>query len=83
MITAIILFVPFKDLLIFGTMYIIAIRYRHNVNVHARAMVATGIVFIEPGAGQVYRSRLSSMRKGQIVYCCYLQHLAEAEHTLK
>ena len=42
------LFVPFKDLLIFGTMYIIAIRYRRNVNVHARAMVATGIVFIEP-----------------------------------
>ena len=42
------LFVPFKDLLILGTMYIIAIWYRHDVHVHARAMVATGIVFIEP-----------------------------------
>ncbi|MEO5944185.1 MAG: hypothetical protein ABIP30_01065 [Ferruginibacter sp.] len=42
------LIVPFKDLLIIGIAYIIAVRYRHNVNIHARAMVATGIVFIEP-----------------------------------
>ena len=42
------LIVPFKDLLILGTAYIIAIVYRRNVNIHARAMVATGIVFIEP-----------------------------------
>ena len=42
------LFVPFKDLLVMGTMYIIAIRYRNDINIHARAMVATGIVFIEP-----------------------------------
>ena len=42
------LIVPFKDLLIIGVAYTIAVRYRHNVNIHARAMVATGIVFIEP-----------------------------------
>jgi hypothetical protein len=42
------LVVPFKDLLIIGIAYIIAVRYRHNVNIHARAMIATGIVFIEP-----------------------------------
>lgn len=42
------LIIPFKDLLIIGIAYFIAIRYRHNVNIHARAMVATGIVFIEP-----------------------------------
>jgi hypothetical protein len=42
------IFVPFKDLLILGTVYIIAIRYRHNLQIHARAMIATGIVFIEP-----------------------------------
>lgn len=42
------LIVPFKDLLILGTAYIIAIVYRHDINIHARAMVATGIVFIEP-----------------------------------
>jgi len=29
-------------------MYIIVIGYRHDVNVCARAMVATSIVFIEP-----------------------------------
>lgn len=42
------LIIPFKDILILGTAYIIAIAYRHNVNIHARAMVGTGIVFIEP-----------------------------------
>lgn len=42
------IFVPFKDLLILGTTYIIAIRYRHNLQIHARAMIATGIIFIEP-----------------------------------
>jgi len=42
------LFVPFKDLIILGTAYYIAIRYRHDINLHARGMIATGIVFIEP-----------------------------------
>jgi hypothetical protein len=47
------LFLPFKDLIIMGTMYIIAITNRHDVNIHARAMVATGIVFIEPALGRL------------------------------
>ena len=42
------LFVPFKDLIILGTAYFIAIRYRHNIDLHARGMIVTGIVFIEP-----------------------------------
>lgn len=42
------LIIPFKDILILGTAYIIAIAYRHNINIHARAMVGTGLVFIEP-----------------------------------
>ncbi|WP_375446609.1 hypothetical protein [uncultured Fibrella sp.] len=42
------LLLPFKDLLILGIMYIIAIVHRRDVNIHARAMIATGIVFIEP-----------------------------------
>lgn len=42
------LLVPFKDLLILGTAYFIAIRYRHNIDLHARGMVVTGIAFIEP-----------------------------------
>ena len=41
-------FIPFKDLLIFTTAYFIAIKYRHNMAVHARAMIATSFVFIEP-----------------------------------
>lgn len=42
------LVIPFKDLLILGTAYIIAVIYRRDINIHARAMIATGIVFIEP-----------------------------------
>ena len=42
------LFVPFKDLIILGTAYFIAIKYRNDIHLHARGMVATGIVFIEP-----------------------------------
>ena len=41
-------FIPFKDLLIFSTAYFIAIKYRHDVAIHARAMIATCFVFIEP-----------------------------------
>lgn len=37
-----------KDLVIIGIMYVVAIKYRHNIQLHARAMIATGIVFIEP-----------------------------------
>lgn len=42
------LFVPFKDLLILSVGYFIAIKYRNNIKLHARGMIATGIVFIEP-----------------------------------
>lgn len=42
------LLLPFKDLLILGIMYTIAIVNRREINIHARAMIATGIVFIEP-----------------------------------
>jgi hypothetical protein len=42
------LFVPFKDILLLVTFYGIAIWHRKDMAVHARAMIATGIVFIEP-----------------------------------
>src|SRR6185436_8506929 len=32
----------------------IAIRYRHNVDIHARGMVATGIVIIEPALTRLF-----------------------------
>lgn len=42
------LWVPFKDLFILAVSYGIAIRYRHTVQIHARGMIATGFVLIEP-----------------------------------
>ncbi|HEU5289693.1 MAG TPA: hypothetical protein VFU05_03560 [Cyclobacteriaceae bacterium] len=42
------LMIPFKDLLILGIAYSIAVFYRNDIHIHARAMIATGIVFIEP-----------------------------------
>jgi hypothetical protein len=48
------LFIPFKDLVILGTAYAIAIVYRHKVELHARGMIATGIVFIEPSLSRLF-----------------------------
>ena len=62
------LLVPFKDLLILGTAYIIAIRYRHDVNIHARAMIATGIVFIEPALIRFIKH--SIIQDGLSAYLC-------------
>jgi len=42
------LWVPFKDLFIFGIGYGIAIKYRHFLPIHARGMIVAGIVLIEP-----------------------------------
>ena len=60
------LIVPFKDLLILGTAYIIAIIYRHDINIHARAMIATGIVFIEPALIRFIRHSL--IQDGRLAY---------------
>jgi ABC-type xylose transport system permease subunit len=46
------LWLQLKDLVIIGVMFIIAMRNKHNMQVHARAMIATGIVFIEPTLGR-------------------------------
>src|SRR5215204_2209516 len=42
------LFVTFGNLTIFITAYWIAIRYRHKYHIHARAMIVTGLAFIDP-----------------------------------
>jgi len=62
------LIIPFKDLLILGTAYIIAIVYRHDINIHARAMIATGIVFIEPALIRLIRHSLIS--DASLAYFC-------------
>lgn len=42
------LFAQFRPFIVFIAAYYIAIRHRHNVDIHARAMIATGISIIEP-----------------------------------
>lgn len=42
------LFIPFKDIVVLLVAYGIAIYYRKDVAVHARAMIATAIPFLEP-----------------------------------
>jgi hypothetical protein len=46
------LWLQLKDLVIIGIMYGIAIWHKKKIQIHARAMIATGIVFIEPSLGR-------------------------------
>jgi len=46
------LWLQLKDIIIISVMYTIAIMNKHNIQIHARAMIATGIVFIEPTLGR-------------------------------
>ncbi len=39
---------PFRDIILLSTAFLIGVYNRHNVQIHARAMIITGIVFIEP-----------------------------------
>jgi hypothetical protein len=52
------LLVPLKDLIILGTVYFIAMKYRKNTAIHARAMIASGLVFIEPSLLRTIRNYL-------------------------
>lgn len=38
--------------LLFAVLYVLAIRYRRNMNLHARYMVLTALVFLIPGLGR-------------------------------
>ncbi len=42
------LFIPFKDIVVLLVAYGIAIYHRKNIAIHARAMIATAIPFLEP-----------------------------------
>lgn len=39
---------PFRDFWFLTIFFILAVVYKNNIHIHARAMIATGIVFIEP-----------------------------------
>jgi hypothetical protein len=41
------LYMPFTDTLLFSTFYILAIKYKRKVALHARYMIVTGLVFID------------------------------------
>lgn len=43
-----VLFIAFKDLILLSVAFYVAIRYRKTPAIHARGMIATGIIFIEP-----------------------------------
>lgn len=47
------LWVTFKDLLILAVAFYVAYRYRHQVELHARGMIVTGIACIEPAAARI------------------------------
>lgn len=47
------LFLPFKDIILLLTAFFIAIRYKKEMAIHARGMIATGIVFIEPALARL------------------------------
>jgi len=46
------LWLQLKDLVIIGTMFTIAMVNKKTMQIHARSMIATGIVFIEPTLGR-------------------------------
>ena len=50
--------IPFKDLIMIGTTYGLAIYYRRNAAYHARFMVGSCFQLLEPGLGRVVRNFL-------------------------
>ena len=51
-----------KNLFIFVTGCVIAIRYRHNMDVHVRRMIVTGIALIEPALTRLILNILSALK---------------------
>ncbi|MEX0324063.1 MAG: hypothetical protein AB3N63_18035 [Puniceicoccaceae bacterium] len=47
------LWIPFKDLIIFGYGYLVAICYRKEAPIHARGMVIAGMALIEPTMARI------------------------------
>ena len=61
------IFLPFKDIIILLIAFYIAIRYRKTMNIHARGMIATGIVFIEPALVRLINNYIIPLPKGYIL----------------
>ena len=50
-----------KNLLIFIAGYVVAIKYRHNTDVHARGMIVTGIALMEPALTRLMLNMLVAL----------------------
>lgn len=67
-----ILFIPFKDLIIIGIFYSIAIANKNKMAIHARAMIATGIACIEPALARAMGNVvLRNFSEQTVVYTTY------------
>jgi len=62
------LWIPFKDLLILGVGYFIAMKYRKNPAIHARGMILTGMVMIEPALVRLLGKSLDGTSLASINY---------------
>jgi hypothetical protein len=58
------LYVPSKDVITIGLAFVIAIWFRRDVTIHARAMIVTGIQFIEPPLSRFIRYAIFGSWRG-------------------
>ncbi|MFD1820545.1 hypothetical protein SAMN04515674_104105 [Pseudarcicella hirudinis] len=68
-------FIPLKDLIIMGIAYFIAIKYRKRFDIHARAMIATGIPFIEPALSRLMSHNFPTLGLTNYFITCGVMHL--------
>src|SRR6478736_7090311 len=68
------LFVPFSGVINVGVAYALALVYSHDVNIHARAMIVTGIEFIEPPLSRLMHSIL--LRNDIVIGPSHLSYLS-------
>lgn len=47
------LFLPLSAVILFSASYVLAIRHRHTMALHARCMIATGLPMIDPVLGRI------------------------------
>lgn len=68
-------FVPLKDLVIISSSYFIGIMYRKKMEIHARAMIATGIPFIEPALARLMEHSFPQLGLANYIITVAVIHL--------
>ncbi len=64
-----------KDVIVLAVMYGIAVRYRHKAEVHARAMIATAVPFIEPALVRLMAWHFPELGKINFIATIVFVHL--------